>query len=394
MKFPASILLLAGLIIQFGTRAQSDSAQFSITLEQHVGDLIKIHGLYPPNELSYSTNLDLALLPRKNREWRAMHANPIMGLSFSYNSYGNDLVLGEAFTASYQATMRRPITSKLSLIFQPGGGVAWFGSPYHITENPTNLVIGSRFTAMAKLLGGAEYQITDRISLRCGGSFWHYSNSHAAVPNIGANVVGGFIGLRYSEGLPQVMNKSVRLATRAKANQWRPFIRLRLGLHEFPGTVEPRDGPLYKVYGGTFGFSTTSKSRAMWSAGLTYNLYQGYVNYIVTQQLFDDDTQLNWRASTVSIFGGREWCFGRLHFFAELGLNLHSPFQRELNEVWDLAKGRPFNSYVAAKIGYRYYIIPPSKPWHEIQGAPNVGIAVKTNGGTADFLELSVGYTF
>lgn len=373
---------------------QDISSGSAVGFQSHVGKLIKIHGTYPPNDISYTQRFDLDFVANPDSGWSYLHGRAITGFSINHSTFGNELILGRAFSLAYHVYLHRPLTRKVRVFFSPSGGAAWFNKPYDIVDNPGNLVVGSAVTAMATALGGFDFSIGEYWQLRFGGSFYHYSNSHIAVPNVGANVFGGFIGLKYSpQGLPEPMNRAERATKKLKPTNWRPMVRLRLGLHEFPGTITPRDGPLYKVLGATVGMATTSESRAMWTFGVTYDYYQGYATYIVSQQLFDDVSNVDWLSSTIAVFGGREWCFGRMHTLAELSLKVHSPVQKALKGVWDLPSSTSYGPYIDARIGFRYYLIPKGKKWHEMQGAPNIGVAIKTNGGAADFLEISLGYT-
>ena len=366
----------------------------SFAIEQHLGKLIKIHSLFPDHDISYTQRIGYNLATNPDSSWNYLHGRALTGFSFSHSTFGNDLILGRAVSLTYQVYLHRPISRNIRLFVMPSGGLSWFNKPYDIVENPSNLVIGSSFTGIGTIQTGMDFRMHDSWQLRLGGSFYHYSNSHVAVPNIGANVFSGFLGLRYApNGLPESLTKAERIAKRQQPTNWRPMVRVRLGLHEFPGTITPRDGPLYKVGGLTVGMITTSESRARWSFGLTYDYYEGYATYLVSQQLFDDVENVNWLSSSLAVFAGREWCFGRTHFFTELSGKFYSPIQKALKEVWDLPKGSSYSPYVDARIGYRYYIIPRKKAWHEVRGAPNIGVAIKTNGGAADFLEFSLGYT-
>jgi len=394
LKFGFLILLSFILGAQTALIGQGIGSCSIMGAEAHIGKLINIYPSFPPNQMSYTQRFDLELNANLDSSWNYLHGRAITGFTFNHSTFGNDLVLGRAFSLAYHIYLHRPVTKNIRFYFNPTGGLAWFNKPYNIIDNSSNLVVGSALTAMASAQTGFDISLGKKWQVRFGGSFYHYSNSHVAVPNVGMNVFGGFAGIRYSpNGVPHAMNITERIAKKGNPTNWRPMFRLRLGLHEFPGTIAPRDGPTYKVLGLTLGMTTTSENRAMWTFGVTYDYYQGYATYIVSQQLFDDISNLDWLSSTVAVFGGREWCFGRVHIHAELSGKIHSPVQKALDTVWDLPKGASYDPYIDARIGYRYYLIPKRKAWHKIQSAPNIGMSIKTNGGTADFLEISFGYT-
>ncbi|MFN0033234.1 MAG: hypothetical protein ACKVOR_13820, partial [Flavobacteriales bacterium] len=118
-----------------------------------------------------------------------------------------------------------------------------------------------------------------------------------------------------------------------------------------------------------------------------YHYYPYMHDYIISQELFDASLAKR-NAQTVVVFAGFEWEFGRFSFFVQAGVNVFSPFIKELNEVWDLPKQGTLNLWTSNKLGYRYYFYCPPI------GRLFIQAAVKANGGTADFLELGVGMRF
>jgi hypothetical protein len=348
-----------------------------------VGKLIKIHGKYPPNELSTAFQVDLGFRFSDELKWNSDRGIPEVGLSLLVADFGNSAILGQAVSVIPFARWEKLLGKSWSFKFQYGLGAAWFNRPYDRNENKTNLVIGSTFTAATQLNARVDWQLSQVIGLNTGINFTHYSNSHVAVPNIGANVVSGSLGVRASlAGRQAPVGKVQRPLI---AGKWRPGVRIGYGWHEFPGTIEPKDGPTYAVYNASLFASKADQKSAFWQVGLTYTYYPAFRNYIINQQLFSNLDGLSSKASTVILYGSRQWSFGRVNGFAELGVNLHAPFMRALNEVWDLAKTRDLNLLVTGKLGFRYEIF-------ELKNSPSrlyVGLAVKSNGGTADYLESS-----
>lgn len=390
--FIASLFAVVS-VVMLGQAAIPSS--LSITSEYHFGDLIKIHGQYPVNEYSNAFKFDFGFPDSTRHDWHELHGYPLVGFSVIGGTYGNDRVLGSSLTVTPFVSFYRRISDNIKWNFQAGLGAAYWEKPYDYEDNPANLVIGTQITAQTYFQTGFDFAIGKQWDLRLGGSFMHYSNVHLAVPNIGANIVNGFVGLRYFNPVADpIPDKAQRKSYKSRCSLWKPTIRIVQGFHEMPGTLEPKQGPMHRVHGLMLGMTTTSGLRSSWTVGAHYYFYQGYRNYIIGQQLFDDDQQVNWRSSVVGFFGGREWYFGRLHALFELNVNVHSPFLPRFYDVWDIPKGRSYDPFIGGRVGFRYFFIPLDKDWHEVAGAFNTSIAVKSNGGTADFLELTLGYVF
>ncbi|MEY3399395.1 MAG: hypothetical protein RL220_1989, partial [Bacteroidota bacterium] len=140
-------------------------------------------------------------------------------------------------------------------------------------------------------------------------------------------------------------------------------------------------GPLYSTIGATLWMTTRRSTLADWSAGVHYHYYSAYEQYALSQELFPAE-KARQNAHVLVAFAGREWFYGRFSFFLQAGVNLYSPFLRELNEVWDLPKHGWMYLNLAHKVGYRLYIDDQQT---------YVSMSVKTSGGTADMFEFSLG---
>jgi hypothetical protein len=269
-----------------------------------------------------------------------------------------------------------------------GLGLAWFNKPYDAISNPANLVIGSRFANMTMIAAEYNYCAGKHWMLKTGFSFLHCSGAHMTVPNIGANLPAFTAGICYctshecaGKNLPREI---------VKTDQRFAGLQMITGFHEFPGTVRPTDGPRYRVYGLGLYAGKSFRAHQKLSAGLNVHYYTAYADYIQSQELINSNTFRRRDAMNLVSYIGYEWTYGRFAFFVQAGINLYDPTLWALNEVWDLPKHGWLHQYTANKIGYRMYT---QQQFGTATSAirPYVQMAVKTNGGTADFLELAIG---
>jgi len=365
--------------------------QPSLSLNVHGGKLIKIHGEYPENKLSTGLELHISFSLNPRMKWVENRGYPALGASFIRIDFGNREVLG---TALGFVPMLEYISVQTRLYFRAGMGVARFTRPFDAIDRPDNLVIGSRYANLTMAALGWRFVLGNNSEARLGISFMHMSNAHIRVPNIGGNIIALNAAYRFGKkkaisSIPAVISvqeKWVGSDTVIEKSRikWRPGLHLIAGLHSFPGTVRPIGGPLYSVFGLSIYMVQKDGMNKPWSSGINYHFYPAYHNYIISQELFPAKEAIK-NSHHLVAFIGRSYYFGRFSLFYQLGYNLYAPFLREMNEVWDLPKKGFLYTHTSNKIGYRYS--PPIK-------GLLLGVAVKSSGGTADFLEFQLGYEF
>lgn len=355
-------------------------------LHFHAGKLVKIHGEYPSNGVTTLTECSVLWKTAGNREWQNAYRFPSAGFSVLHAQLGNQDILGQAIAVIPMMRFEK-WKDKNCFSWKTGLGIAWFNKPYHNTDNPHNLVIGSSFANMSMLSVELSRPLTQLLRISIGISYTHASNAHIAVPNIGANIIAAHTGISLSA---RSLNKTLPpYASIAHITKWSFGIYGVLGFQEFIGTLRPADGIRYPVYGAGAMARFARNVKGVFSAGINYHYYPSYNEYIISQELFPAGTNSRSKAQTVVAFLGYEWTFGRIALFAQAGLNIYNPFMHAINNVWDLPKHGFLNIWTSNKLGYRYYILSDQ---HAVQ--PFMHIAVKTNGGTADFFETGFGVVF
>lgn len=354
-----------------------------IGVSQHVGDLIRIHGEYPENGLSDITEVHLTFQTRGRRSWHAKHRYPAVGLSAAYLRFGNDAVLGYAVGLLPHA---RFSFGNSPFGLRMGMGAAWFSSPYDVVENPGNLVIGTRIANFSQVWCGGIFPLGKRLRLATGVSLTHCSSFHLSVPNIGANIVALNAGFSWMQRDDQTGHFFQQVQAREADRHWRPGVQLVFGLHEFQGTIRPVGGPRYPVYGLSLYMRRETARLDAVAFGLTYHYYTAFHDYTVSQQLDNADGERY--ARNVVVFAQYDWMFGHFGVILQGGVNVYAPFYRAFANTWDLPSRGWLNVWTANKVAYRYHFhLRPSEQDRSLYA----GIAIKANGGTADFLELQLG---
>lgn len=361
---------------------------FTTSAHAHAGNLIRIHGEYPEHEIASAAEFNFAWKATGRRKWHNSHQHASLGFSIVALNFGNPDTLGNAFGA-IPTFIREYTIGKGSLFIRAGLGLAWFSKPYHPTDNPGNLVIGSRIANLTQIHAGYFLPLGSHLAAGVGLSYMHASNAHIKVPNIGANVVSLSAGLKWSF----CKNNSIlspNQNTPFIRRNWRPSVTFGLGLHEAQGTIRPLLGGIYSVLQLSPQISRLSASgNGRISAGVIVSYHRFYHEYILTQELISADDAFS-RSLVVNCFLGREWIFGKFGLFLQGGINVYAPFQKELDKIWDLPKLGWLGRTTGNRFGYHYYPL----GYEKNKQMPFLGMAVKASGGTAEYLEFTAGFIF
>lgn len=355
----------------------------------HVGSLVKIHDEFPASDISTHIEFYSAWKLNGKKDWHSSYGFPSAGISLLHSQFGNQDILGQSI-AIIPSLRFEKWKKNTRWSWRAGLGIAGFNKPYSAIDNPSNLVIGSKFTNMTMLRIEMSKPLSSNLRYSIGLSYTHCSDSHIAVPNIGANIISLSAGISFCNNLSGVRFFSDKKHKEISHNTWMPGVQFIFGVHEFQGTTRPAGGPKYYVYGESIFISKKVKPGRKFSAGVNHHYYTAYHDYMQSQELFSPGTNIRQKANTLVLFSGYEWTFGRVAFFIQAGVNVYNPFIRAMNNVWNLPKHGSLYEYTSNKIGYKYYFRQQQiLKVHAFN--PYFMLAVKTNGGTADFLEFSVG---
>ena len=352
----------------------------------YVGKTLDIHPFFPETDLTKTYEVNINFGTRGYRYWQQHHNFPEIGLSLSYTDFGNQDVLGFSLGAQANLSFRKQISDKLDFKFRPGGGLAWFEKPFDEITNPDNFVIGSKVTAIAYLSASLDYTLSNNLELSLGGAFWHYSNVHIRVPNIGANSTLAKLGLTY---IPKGRKPSTKkFDVMPVDDKWRINAALGFGIQEIEGTALPSGGPIYPIYGGSVYASKRLTFKSQLDFGINAEYYSSFKDYIITQEVFEENEDANsWK---VIAFGGHELFFGRVALVTWVGVNLYFPMRHRMIEM-ELLEEKFLHLHVSNILGLQYYFRDVST---STKLNPYIGVKLKSIGGKADYLGFSTGIAF
>lgn len=386
--------------------AQVDSvnAGLSIQVVQNAGTIFKIHPDFVQDlNLAASSEFVLTKHTTGDRYWQHQHGLPEVGLVFSYSTFGNREILGSGLAVFPVVRYSWDWSPRFSLAYRSGTGLAYFTKPFDEFENPENLVIGARWSAIVNMAVGINFKASEKVSLYLGTAFTHYSNGHIKVPNIGANGLFGGFGLTYRPNTKFVPVLGLIHGTKhwdygteitSEVLQRPLYKKIRfnfatgIGLHEVEGTVKPYGGSVYPVYFGALGVTKRLSYKSQVYLGVNAVYYTDYHDFILAQQLFEDRVRLN--STKLVLMLGHELFYGKMAVNTQLGLNLYYPVRDKLEEM-EIQRPLFSHRWITARVGFNYYFCNPA---FDKGPKPFFGVAIRSIGGKADFFEASLGLVF
>ena len=357
-------------------------------LAENLGKTIANQPNFPKTQLSQITEFSLLRECHGAEAWHQYYNFPVNGITFFYGTSGNAAILGNYVGAMASFRHERNSQNKFRFRKKVGFGFAWFDKPYNSISNSANDVIGSRITAVANAQLACNYTLNPFLNLSAGASYFHFSNSHYQLPNLGLNAV--FLNLGISYFPSKIDRNTFRRAMPELNKKLHLNLKIGLGINERGGTLGPTDGPKYPIY-LISGFVTRNyKYNALLQAGVEANFNTGAYDYIRSNAIFDSN--LKRKSSTAIFFLGHEYLWKHLSFVVQGGIYLYNPLFREILQRQNtITTKEHLKSWLTTKFGFQYYFKNNYSRW---SNKFYLGSYVKANLGQADYWENSLGYCF
>ena len=176
---------------------QSFFSNTSFGLQTHYGSFLTMDpkAQYLRDSYSYFGEV---YLQKINQEWSTVSRPIAWGVSVLFGNSGSRQYIGNTggvfpfINAPF--IQRKNFNSKLRI----GAGVGWVQKPYDKETNHKNVLIGTTINGVFNFLWQNEYRINQNLFINAGLSFTHLSNGASTLPNLGINIPGVSLGLRYT----------------------------------------------------------------------------------------------------------------------------------------------------------------------------------------------------
>lgn len=372
-------------------QAQKAPSPFVIEAQYSVGKVLPIYSYFPKTNISNNVELFLGYQTYGKQQWNNFFKYPRIGMSLLFQELGNSKIMGQVI--SFVPTVYFPTTkkenAKVFAEIRYGLGLACITSPYNSLSNPNNKGAGGHVAWQFEIGANLRWNITKQISLQTGVVFYHLSNAHTKLPNVGVNNFAGTIGL-----LMHPFGKPAREYTQDSLpldKKWHVSFRFSSGFQERGSAFGPVGGKKYPVYSASLYTSKLLGKIVTFKTGFTYRYYPLYKEFNETQGIFQSNQVLG--SSAFIWMFGFEFLVGRFGINLESGVNLYKPGFKQFHKFYE--ESTPWDDitkqYFPTSFGLNYYILNPYKhPRNNVF----IGAAVAANFGQAEFLELSIGYRY
>ncbi|MCB2222406.1 MAG: acyloxyacyl hydrolase [Bacteroidetes bacterium] len=308
------------------------------------------------------------------KAWEQYWGYPSYGIGFYSASFGPADTLGEpsALYVFYGGPIKRG--NKLGFFYEMGVGVSYDFVKFDPITNPEQDIIGSTVNVYLAVKFYMQYQLSKRLDASLGLDLAHFSNGNTRTPNMGLNIYGPNIGLRYNFN-------PMRNYTRKIDPNYRPPLRPEFIKHDHPAFEKSNflhiflagagkttkkqiyDGPTY--FAGTVALDYTRQYShiARWGTGFDF-FYDSSL-----REDYEDTRNVPFKdLMHLGVHVGNELLITRIHFITQFGYYLYN---RAYKGSWYMR----FNLRVLITDSFG------------IQGG------LKTlNGGAADFIEWGIYY--
>jgi len=346
---------------------------FGIEATTTAGKVIKHEAKFtlPIPELSTGLDINLLLQTYGKKEWEQRRHYPLIGLAFGYVNYGIDSIYGRCF--SMYPNIIVPIISgkKLTWDLRMGDGIGYVTKTYHRTApvDTINVAIGSHINDFARFMTDLRYHINNHWDVQVDGNITHISDGSFHKPNLGINMIGAGIGVRYSP----VTSRPPHIVRDLKPLKNRWLVEFR-GTMAYVSSYTP-GGPLYPVYLATGYVSRRWHSKNKFFGGIDYSYHENIYAYLRNNSLEPGHEAQNSYKSAV--IAGNEFLLGRLGIVLQAGVYLRQAYIKQ-DPIYE-------------KIGGNYYFVQKEHgPIKEFF----LCVYVKTDLSVAELGEAGIGIGF
>jgi len=369
------LFFLLLFILPAGAFAQQTAAWQGFGIEANIlgGKIYKHTKNFkaPVAELSGAVELNFVQQTYGKKDWEQRRNFPVVGVGITYTDYGIDSIYGKCF--SLYPNLQLPIlrSGKFEWTFRAGFGIAYITKHYERAPSwdTLNNAIGTHLNNYTLFSTDFRYRINQHWDLQIGGNFSHISNASLRTPNLGINLYGAHLGLRYFP-VTSAPEKKIR-ALPALKNRW--LAQVRLGFSGNEAGVP--NGPLYPIYVLSAYASRRYKGKNKVFAGLDYSYHENIYAFLRNNEIeAGNEKSLSWKSA---VFVGHEHLIGRFGVHLQIGYYLKESYLK-LEKFYQ-------------KIGCNIYFVQQEKGFLK---EAFTSIHLKTHKTQAEFAEVGLGLGF
>jgi len=279
----------------------------------------------PLPALTTGVDMNLQWKTYGKKEWQQRRRYPIVGLGFAYTNYGIDSVYGRLFSIYPNITIPLITGRKLEWTLRIGDGVGYVTRDYSRIHpfDTINNAIGSKINDYASFMTDVRYHVNQHWDVQLGANFSHISDASFHQPNLGINMYGFHLGVKYFPATSEP--KHIVRELKPLKNRWLFQYRLTMAFEE----ANAPEGPLYPIYVATGYVSKRWFSKNKFFAGLDYSYHTNVYAYLRNNIGFVTPGTEADHSYKSAVFVGNEFLLGRVGVVLQAGYYIHQAYQVE-----------------------------------------------------------------
>jgi hypothetical protein len=326
----------------------------------------------PVPEVSTGFDLNLQWKTWGKKDWHIRRRYPSVGLGLAYTNYGIDSVYGRCFSIYPNIEIPVLMGQKLQWTIRLGNGAGFVTKKYQrqAPVDTLNNAISSTMNDYATFMMDIRYLLSDHIHIQAGVNVSHISNASFHQPNLGINLVGTHIGIKY---YPVTSSpRQVHRALPTLSNRWLAQFRATIAM---TGSNAPL-GPSYPVYLATVLASKRWIGKNKAFAGIDYSYHEQINSFLRNNSFVTPGTEPR-HSYKMALLAGNEFLLGRLGFVVQAGYYIKHAYQTQ---------GKLYQ-----KLGANYYLLQQEKG---VIKEMYLCAFLKTHLSVAELAEVGFGMSF
>ncbi len=374
MRITALLFILSVTCI--AAQAQVENAWTGIGIENNemVGKVFKHTPKFrlPIPEVSSAYELNVVFKTHGTKEWQQRRRFPVLGVGLMYTDYGLNSIYGKAYGVYPNFQIPLVTGRRLEWTLRMGFGLGYATKFFERAPvyDTLNNAIGSHINNFTLFTTDLRYHLNTKWDVQLGANFSHMSNASFTQPNLGINMYGAHVGVRY---FPDGMNpKHTMRDLKPLKNRW--LIEGRLGL-AIDGYAAP-GGPAFPVYLADVYLSKRWLGKNKFFAGVDYSYHTAIYAFLRNNEILPGQEAQNSYKSAV--FVGNEFLMGRFGLILQLGYYLKNAY---------LHPPQPYYE----KIGTHFYLVQQE---HGVMKELFLLALLKVHATEAELVEGGIGIGF
>lgn len=374
------LLPIWALVSCFTTRANpADSVEshvpagMGLAANTMVGKIIKHSSKFtaPVPAMSAAVDINVVWQTWGRKEWQQPLGYPLVGVGLTLTNYNSPNIFGKS--GGIYPFVQIPLirAGRWEWTYRFGVGLGYVTKRYSLAPDydTINTSVSTHVNAFALCATDVRYRLNKHIDLQAGVGVTHISNALYREPNLGVNMAGAHIGVRYfptTSAPDRIMRKMAPVRHR-----W--LVDVRGGIAHREARAE--GSPVRAAYIGATSVSWRVNGHNKVFAGIDAAYHKDVYAFLVNYGIYIGDEKRH--AWDGGFFVGDEFLLGRLGLMAAIGVYYNQTFL-DFDPVYQ-------------KMGGKYYLL-----MHE-RGLVKelfVSALLNTHGAVAEYAEFGMGVAF